>query len=65
LNALALAKRPTGRDRKASWMHLRKDLLEETEMLLECTCEKTYWKRKKSFLNALAKIPTGRDINAR
>jgi hypothetical protein len=64
LNALALAKRPTGRDRKASWMHLRRDLLEETEMLLECTCEKIYWKRQKCFLNALEKRPSERDRHA-
>jgi hypothetical protein len=64
LNALALAKRPIGRDRKASWMHLRKDLLEETEMLLECTYKKTFWNRQKCFLNALMKRSTGSDSNA-
>jgi hypothetical protein len=64
LQYLALAKRRTGRDRKASWMHLRKELLEETEMLLGCTCEKTYWKRQKCFLNALVNRSTGRDRNA-
>ncbi len=60
----ALAKRSTGRDSNASWMHLRKDLVKETEKLLGCTCEKTYWKRQKCFLNALTKRPSGIERNA-